>query len=47
MAVEVRAGKTHDFRIFKESRVHILTTNKVIVDSGYQGQVNTNYKINT
>ncbi len=37
MAVEVRAGKTHDFRIFKESEVHVLTTNKVIVDSGYQG----------
>lgn len=37
MAVEVRAGKTHDFRIFKESGVHVLTTNKIIVDSGYQG----------
>ena len=37
MAVEVRAGKTHDFRIFKESGVHVLTTTKIIVDSGYQG----------
>jgi hypothetical protein len=37
MAVEVRASKTHDFRIFKESGVHVLTTNKIIVDSGYQG----------
>ena len=37
VAVEVRNGKVHDFRIFKESGVHIPTSNPVIVDSGYQG----------
>jgi fumarylacetoacetate (FAA) hydrolase family protein len=37
LAVEVRNGKVHDFRIFKESGVHILAENHVIVDSGYQG----------
>jgi hypothetical protein len=33
----VRNGRVHDFRIFKESDVHILADNPVIVDSGYQG----------
>lgn len=37
VAVEVRNGKVHDFRIFKESGVHIPAANSVIVDSGYQG----------
>lgn len=37
MAVEIRAGKTHDFRVFKESGVHLPATNKIMVDSGYQG----------
>ena len=30
-------GKTHDFRIFKESKTHINPKALVIVDSGYQG----------
>ncbi len=33
----MRNGRVHDFRIFKESDVHILADNPVIVDSGYQG----------
>lgn len=37
VAVEIRNGKVHDFRIFKESEVHIPGANPVIVDSGYQG----------
>ncbi len=37
VAVEIRNGKMHDFRIFKESGVRIPTANPVIVDSGYQG----------
>jgi hypothetical protein len=37
VAVEIRNGKVHDFRIFKESGVHIPAANSVIVDSGYQG----------
>lgn len=37
IALETRNGKVHDFRIFKESGVHALYDNKIIVDSGYQG----------
>jgi hypothetical protein len=37
VAVEVRNGRVHDFRIFKESGVHIPVVNPLIVDSGYQG----------
>ena len=31
------AGRKHDFRLFKESRVHALPTTKVLADSGYIG----------
>jgi hypothetical protein len=30
-------GKRHDFRLFKESKTHILPEVKVITDTGYQG----------
>ena len=30
-------GKKHDFKIFKESKVHISLKTLVITDSGYQG----------
>jgi hypothetical protein len=30
-------GKRHDFRLFKESKVHINRDTKVITDTGYQG----------
>eukprot|EP01132_Coremiostelium_polycephalum_P000163 gene163-217_t len=30
-------GKCHDFRLFKESRTHLHSTTKLIVDTGYQG----------
>ena len=30
-------GKRHDFRLFKESKVHIHPQIEVIVDTGYQG----------
>jgi len=30
-------GKKHDYRLFKESKVHIHPDIKVVVDSGYQG----------
>jgi hypothetical protein len=32
-------GKTHDFRLFKNSKVHLEDTN-AITDSGYQGITN-------
>jgi hypothetical protein len=30
-------GKTHDFKLFKNSRVHFKTSTKSLVDSGYIG----------
>ena len=33
----VRQGKTHDFRIFKESATHVSPEVLIAVDSGYQG----------
>jgi hypothetical protein len=30
-------GKKHDFRLFKESKVHINESTKVLTDTGYQG----------
>ena len=31
------SGKTHDFRLFKESLTRFLTSTKLPLDSGYQG----------
>jgi tRNA/tmRNA/rRNA uracil-C5-methylase (TrmA/RlmC/RlmD family) len=30
-------GKRHDFRLFKESKIHIHHGTKVVTDTGYQG----------
>lgn len=30
-------GRKHDFRLFKESKVHILSSTKVLADAGYRG----------
>lgn len=30
-------GKKHDFRLFKESKIHINPDTKVLADTGYQG----------
>ena len=30
-------GKTHDFRMFKDSKVHIPSDIEILADSGYQG----------
>lgn len=30
-------GRVHDFRVFKESKVRVLESTTVLVDSGYQG----------
>ncbi len=30
-------GKRHDFRLFKESKIHIHPDTDVLVDTGYQG----------
>ena len=30
-------GKRHDFRLFKESKIHIYQKIKIITDNGYQG----------
>jgi len=30
-------GKQHDFRLFKESKANMLSTTKIIVDTGYLG----------
>ncbi|PWU13544.1 MAG: IS5/IS1182 family transposase, partial [Chlamydiae bacterium] len=31
-------GKRHDFRLFKESKVHIHSNTKIITGIGYQGR---------
>lgn len=30
-------GRKHDFRMFKESKVHVLKDTQTLTDSGYQG----------
>ena len=30
-------GKRHDFRLFKESKIHVHPEIKVVTDTGYQG----------
>ena len=36
IATNFACGKTHDFRLFKESKIPLLKDTKVIVDTGYQ-----------
>ncbi len=40
-------GKKHDFRLFKESKIHINQKIKVITDTGYQGlkKIHTNSEL--
>lgn len=37
ICISNESGKMHDFRIFKESKIHIDPKASIIVDSGYQG----------
>jgi hypothetical protein len=37
MATDFTKGKTHDFKLFKNSRVHFKPDTNAITDSGYQG----------
>ena len=37
-------GKWHDFRLFKESKVHFAPATEAIVDSGYQGLQKIHFK---
>lgn len=37
MAIDFTPGKTHDFKLFKDSRIHSKDTTDVKTDSGYQG----------
>jgi len=37
MATAFAKGKTHDFKLFKNSTVHFKRDTKTITDSGYQG----------
>ncbi len=37
ICVYIDKGKKHDYRIFKESRLPILTSTELQADSGYQG----------
>jgi transposase len=44
ICVEVREGKVHDFRIWKESQVGIGEKTELLADKGYQGiaKIHTN-----
>ncbi len=37
LATDFTPGKTHDFKLFKDSRVHFKQNTTAITDSGYQG----------
>lgn len=37
ICVHVDKGRKHDYRVFKESKLPILTSTEVQADSGYQG----------
>ena len=37
ICVQIAKGRKHDFRVFKESRVHLHTAISIETDSGYQG----------
>ncbi len=47
IATSMASGKTHDFKMFKESRNKVHTDTKIQVDSGYQGiqKLHTNSEI--
>jgi len=37
ICVDVDKGKKHDFRLFKESKLPILSSTEIQADIGYQG----------
>lgn len=37
ICTHVEQGRKHDFRLYKNSKVHILDKVKLLADSGYQG----------
>lgn len=37
ICVQIDKGRKHDFRVFKESKIHIHTAIRIETDSGYQG----------
>lgn len=37
ICTNISNGKRHDFRLFKESKVHIHPDIKILTDTGYQG----------
>lgn len=37
---DISKGKTHDFSLFKKSKIKLLGTTKILADSGYQGICN-------
>ena len=37
ICVEVRKGRVHDFRIWKESQIDIKAETELLADKGYQG----------
>ncbi len=37
ICVQIDKGRKHDFRLYKESRLPILSNTKILADSGYQG----------
>ena len=47
IAIFIGKGRTHDFRLFKNSKIRIVKRIKVVCDSGYQGiqKIHTNSEI--
>ena len=37
ICVQIDKGRKHDFRVFKESKIHVHSAIKIETDSGYQG----------
>lgn len=37
---DISKGKTHDFNLFKKSKLKFFNTTKILADSGYQGICN-------
>ncbi len=41
--IALSKGKTHDFKMFKDSKTHIPSEIKILGDSGYQGIKNIHF----
>lgn len=37
LCIAVSVGKKHDFHLFKDSRLHFLSSTELVTDKGYQG----------